>query len=370
MDAMASGGKGILLVSDDAKLIAVVTTVCELLGARLERVSYGLLGQDTPPDFYHRYDCIIAAGPTALRAAAAGVAVIVADERGGAGLLTLERLRQVLDAQGGPACFDTPVGIEFFLSALSDRPALAAARLPKELCDLHCEAARARQWTEWLCQVWENADAKSAPQSDPSLRLLGIATHMRPSTYRSNSLEDITGSEIPPVDIRSCPLPDSEVLVDIVMEPWISSTVPNLPLNRQLKATDTDRETLLEMLGEGWANMESWGCWTNGNEAVLSFKSDVPAGGDLELQLNISTYLPPCRVFQRVAVSVNGHPLLCWKVDRPALFKIPLYVAHGEDPGIYHITFHLPDAESPAIWGGGDARKLGLGLVSLILVPT
>lgn len=348
MDSRAYGGQGILLIADDNRLIDTVTAACGVLGLRLERLPYHE-AEDMPPDFYARYDAVIASGPVALAAAARGAAVIVADERGGAGLLTPDKLHKVLDARGGPACFDTPIDIEFFLAVLSDRRALAAARLLRELCDPHSEAARARQWSDWLRPLGKAIDSGSHSK----IQWLSFSWHNTRT-----------------VEARVSAPPQSEVLVDGRMESWLPTAVPSLPLDCLLAATADDRDILTGVLGQGWAHMESWGCWSDGDIATLCFQAPVLADAELVLYLRVHAYLPPGRVFQRVAVRVNGRLVLCWKVRGLDSFPIPLHREYLGDSDSYDITLHLPDAEQPSAWGRRDSRRLGLGLVSLNLAST
>jgi hypothetical protein len=142
---------------------------------------------------------------------------------------------------------------------------------------------------------------------------------------------------------------------------------PRLPLGRYIHASDAD--ALAGFFRDGWSREESWGRWTEQDEAVIRFETET-VDDDLELLFHINTFLPPIRQFQRVIVVVNGHPRLCWKVDRrvkEAPFCLPLPKEWRGDNGWWRIVLRFPDADSPRAWGFGDSRKLGLGLSGLEL---
>lgn len=362
--------KGVLLIADDFAFISSVKSVCGLLGERLERLSCGTAAQGLPPDFFTLYDCIIASEAVALCAAAAGRPVIVADERGSAGLLTRENLQRVLEAHAGPACFESSSGFEELLAALSKSRGLDSVELARELCDTHNEVVRARQWVDWLRKVGESSRIAVTERERSRERL-----HWLPFDVRGGVL--VHSDRVNPAartasDKLMLP-PASEVLLDFG-EPLIPALIfdagrplVRLPLDQHIAVND--EEPLVGVFGEGWSSGESWGRWTDGYEAVLEFELE-PDNGDLELLLDVHAFLPPGRLFQRVTVRVNGSLVMCWKLDRDARrapFGVPLRRAELGDGGVCRLTFYLPDADSPFAWGRPDSRKLGLALTGLRL---
>lgn len=123
----------------------------------LERVSRAGVSYGAPPDFYAGYGCVIATGAAALQAAASGVPVIVADERGSAGLVTRPKLQQILEAGAEPACFDSATNTATLLAARSESQKMDAAALTREMLKRHSEPVRARQWADWLIAFGEVA---------------------------------------------------------------------------------------------------------------------------------------------------------------------------------------------------------------------
>lgn len=358
--------RNILLVSDDPGLIAAVKGACELLWLRLERLSLGAAAQDIPAGFYERYDCVIGSGWAALDAAAAGVAVIVADGRGTAGRLTPTNLQRVLDANAGPGCFDGPVGAEMILAALSDATSSSSGGLGEALRQAHSASARLRQLLGWLRQLTLEAGSFAAPgdAADGPRRLdispaLPAAIHWERSDAADWSGSDTGAPSRPPVP---------EVLVDAVEQQPAPATLPSLSLGRRFRV-GSDSE-LTGLFGEGWHEGEAWGRWSGSREAALLFSTPVDEAGDLELLFSLHAFLSPIRTFQRVIVSVNGHWLVCWPVDRQAKqapFRLPLPAELSSGDGVWRIRLFLPDTDTPRAWGLSDCRQLGVGLSGLEL---
>ncbi|MGZ8246748.1 hypothetical protein [Methylomagnum sp.] len=360
--AFSGGRHSVLLIADDPALIAATQGACELLWFRLELLPPSAAAQACPAEFYSRYDCVIAAGQAALRAAAAGVAVIVADGRGTAGRLSQDNLQRVLDAHAGPACFDSPIGAEVILSALSDGAGLGPTGLSEPLYQSHSESARARQLVGWLRQAVVASDPVPDDRGDAP-RMLDISAPP-PAAGHPESGDHGADLAVRGHDAH----PASEVLVDVAEPETAAATLPRLPLNRRLRVSD--EPDLTGLFGEGWHREESWGRWTGSREAVLHFMAEASEGGELELLLHLHAFLSPVSAFQRVVVSVNGHWLLCWKVDRQskdAPFWLPLYPELSGEDGAWRIRLFLPDTDTPRAWGPGDCRQLGVGLAGLEL---
>jgi hypothetical protein len=359
-------GNRILVIGDDPALISAVQAACGLLGLRLERLPASAVAKGMPADLLARYDCVIASGQRALDAAASGMTVIVADERGSAGVLTRDKLERVLEAHAGPACFDSTASIEVFLNALHAYRASDAAGLAGELCALHDESARARRWVGWLREVGACAKTRAVSGREGAARwpqLLNIAAMVAASARRD---EARAGEWALPAEGGS--VPACELLVDLPpSEPNVSAP-PSLPLDQYIPTSDGTVPA--GFFGEGWSYGEPWGRWTEAQEAVLLFRPE-PFEGGLKLLFHLHGFLPAGRLFQRVLVRVNGHPVLCWKVDceaRAAPFELPLWREHLVEGEECRITFYLPDIDTPSAWGGVDTRKLGLALVGLKLI--
>lgn len=366
-DAQSSGSTfcgfrhSALLIGDDPGLVAAAKGACELLGFRLERLPPSAVAQGFPAAFYGRYDCVIGSGWAALDAAAAGVAVIVADGRGTAGRLTAENLRRVLDANAGPACFDGPIGAEAILAALPN--GTDSDGLGEALRLAHSESVRFHQLLGWLRQL----ALEAAPLSIPD-KAVGAPLRLDISAASLAEPGGVAGLSGREADAPNPPWPVAETLVDAVEEPAVPAALPKLPLNQRIPLGGGSDYP--GVFGEGWYDSEPWGRWAGGREAVLRFMVEGDGGGELELLLHLHAFLPPVRVFQRVVVNVNGQWLLCWRVDRQAReapFRLPLRPELLGEDRVWRVRLFLPDADMPRCWGPGDCRQLGVGLGGLEL---
>ncbi|MDV6344198.1 hypothetical protein [Nitrosomonas sp. Is37] len=357
----------VLLISDDTAFSSTVAAACEVLGVGLERLQHAASVQEMPPKFYARYRCVIAAGRAALQAAAAGATVIVADERGSAGLLTQENLSRVLDAHAGPACFENSGGIETVLLALRDSLAVDTSGLAQQLCISHSETARARHFTVWLRQMRKNAEvvASSRDSNVGWPQLLNIAAMTAAATQWAST--GLSAGVKKNFNFSSL-LPSTEMLVECAMPVAVElASPPRLPFNQHIAANE--EKTLTLFFGEGWSGGEPWGRWTDSSKATIQFETEV-IDGSSELLLYLHTFLPLGCLFQRVVVSINGHPLLCWKLDHTTHkvpFRLPLNPEYLNGKNVYRIKFNLPDASSPQSWGKKDVRMLGIGLTGFEL---
>lgn len=109
----------------------------------------------------------------------------------------------------------------------------------------------------------------------------------------------------------------------------------------------------------GISGAESWGRWTDGSKAVVEFKEALPNKFQLELQV--------ASVF---ADNVNA-PVKAIAGNVQREFKITaanqrIVVDFDGVNNAKAIAFEIPKPASPKDLGkGNDARKLGIGLVSL-----
>ena len=119
-----------------------------------------------------------------------------------------------------------------------------------------------------------------------------------------------------------------------------------------------------KFLGVGWSAPESWGRWSEGQEATLGFR--VPGEKSLKVRLELTPFAPPNHP-QRVALFADGQSVGEWRFDahkeETLLIDLPSETARK---GYVILKFSLPDAVSPAALGlSEDTRRLGVGLVSL-----
>jgi len=122
----------------------------------------------------------------------------------------------------------------------------------------------------------------------------------------------------------------------------------------------------------GWSGAEKWGTWSDGDSALLLLALSSTPKNDLELLIDGHAFLTDKHPSQEVDVLVNGHHVDTLKYDLQTnsgvrVVKMPKALAL-EKNGQLLIRFNFKNPISPAELGlGTDARRLGLGIVSLEL---
>ena len=135
------------------------------------------------------------------------------------------------------------------------------------------------------------------------------------------------------------------------------------------RSTDGWHQALLR----GWSNPEPWGVWTDGLQARMHLPARLSDGSKpTDLKLTVRGFLTTKHKQQRVHVSVNGEDVfdtvLTFASSGNTELSIPL-PSNVSDRSGYDIDFELPDAASPSELGmGGDTRKLGIGVISALLI--
>jgi hypothetical protein len=121
-------------------------------------------------------------------------------------------------------------------------------------------------------------------------------------------------------------------------------------------------------LVKGWAAPETWGTWSEGQDAEIALRV---APGTTSIVIDVLAFVMPPKLTQRVIVSINGVEALSTRLTQVQgnLLEIPLSAAIREtlvEGRVLNIQLHLPDATSPRNLGlNDDARLMGLGLKSL-----
>ncbi|MBB3457291.1 hypothetical protein FHT86_005609 [Rhizobium sp. BK313] len=142
-----------------------------------------------------------------------------------------------------------------------------------------------------------------------------------------------------------------------------------LPVKTEIDLAGTETDCLRLT---GFSGSESWGRWTNGNNASLEATCEC----DLTKQatnivLKAGTYLVPGKVErQRIIFRVNGSAPQT--VDMNSMDKKDIVLAAPGDPAnpsLLDVEMEFPDATSPARAGSSDDRLLGLAISSFSIVP-
>jgi hypothetical protein len=127
-------------------------------------------------------------------------------------------------------------------------------------------------------------------------------------------------------------------------------------------------------LGPGWSHQESWGTWSDGDQATIVLPCVAPAGAAVVLTIDGHAYVNERHPRQTIRVVVNGDTLadetytLADTGGRRTIV-VPAETA-ARTPGQLTIGLTFPDAAAPATLGlGDDSRRLGihLGFISLAI---
>lgn len=133
--------------------------------------------------------------------------------------------------------------------------------------------------------------------------------------------------------------------------------------------------------GQGWlltttgfSHPESWGTWSEGKLAAMSFciKDGVAGKQDIHLRFKVAAFVPEARPRLVVAIAAKEKQLGEWVfgkgdaiVDR--FVNVPPDLS---ERGCTNLVFTMSDVTSPASLGiSGDPRMLGLALVEMKVEP-
>jgi hypothetical protein len=121
-------------------------------------------------------------------------------------------------------------------------------------------------------------------------------------------------------------------------------------------------------VGEGWAPREEWGWWSVAPEASVKLSSGFV--GATELKVKAQAFAPPGTQGLDVTILLDGVQVAVWRFEPGPIGKIedrtiplPQPFAAGAQ-GV--LTFQFSHTYSPQeTLGGGDTRRLALGLVDI-----
>jgi len=119
-------------------------------------------------------------------------------------------------------------------------------------------------------------------------------------------------------------------------------------------------------VGGEWSWPESWGLWSNGDQAKMILP--IPEGGKVkQLKLNVRAFVTKLHPKQDVEVFIDQMPPQSISLSNPDLntwfINLPPNIAEKK---YLELQFHFKNPASPKDVGGvpGDDRKLGIGLIS------
>ena len=126
----------------------------------------------------------------------------------------------------------------------------------------------------------------------------------------------------------------------------------------------------LGFLLDGWSSPEPWGVWSDGPAAKLRFHLSPRPAGKVVLRLRLNAFLPVRSSRRDIDVLIAGKLVERWSFDSENPFGGRRLIVDQEafdSNGGLEIGFKVLKPESPVQFGlSRDARKLGIGLVSLL----
>jgi len=124
------------------------------------------------------------------------------------------------------------------------------------------------------------------------------------------------------------------------------------------------------LLGEGWWELESTGVWTVGEAASLILELTDAPQVNVELVLEVTSFVSPDHAKLEVEVSAGDKSLTkrVFHHGKPhSRLRIPLPSAARDETGRTVLEFRFRDPARPIDLGlSGDTRPLGLHLHSLM----
>jgi len=121
-------------------------------------------------------------------------------------------------------------------------------------------------------------------------------------------------------------------------------------------------------LADGWSTPESWGTWTDGQQAKIEMRL-VPQARSIVL--DALAFVQPQHPAQRVIVNLNGEQVLSTSLTQLLGNRLEVPISSALSQSLARddrltIELQLPDAISPRQLGiNDDSRVMGLGLKSL-----
>lgn len=121
----------------------------------------------------------------------------------------------------------------------------------------------------------------------------------------------------------------------------------------------------------GWGSAEATFTWTEGASASLNIPISVPETPFVTLKAGLSAFVNPGKVDrQSVRILINSKAVGIWVFEDPTLQEKMLFIPRDllTKSSNMEITFHIPDAVSPAHVGfNDDKRVLGLAVHTIEL---
>lgn len=332
--------------------IREISAACDLLGISLDIVGPAIGNVASAPErLMPQYDLVFASAMTALEALACGRAVVVCDGRGLAGMVTGLNFAAWRPLNFGRKTLSRPVEKDLLVDEIHKYDAEDANAL---MLKVRSEANLANQMSSYL-SCYRDVIAQrrnTAIDYADSFRLL--SNHLQLWSPR-------LGRIWPWMEERSR-------LIELLNLARQERT----PVQRDEPISfSVDKEPSRYLLMQGFSYPEGWGAWTEGDEASLRFGLAEPLARGAVLELVVRPFVNDLHQAVQVNVIANGRPMGSRRFERSQggepqtwLLELPAF----PDARMIWLNLEIHSPASPQELGlGDDARRLGLGFMSLTL---
>lgn len=333
--------------------IREVTAACDLLGLSLDVVGPVVDNViDSPEQLMLQYDLVFASAMTALEALACGRPVVVCGGTGLAGLVTRSNFDQWRPLNFGRRTLKRPL----------DRTLLI-----DEIRTYDGDDA-----TELMHRVRNEADVTSQVSSYLACYREVIAQQRgRATNYQHHfqMLSEHLQFWAPRPGPAWAWMAERSMLIDQLKTAQLERRPVRLD---ELISFSTDGNASQYVIMQGLSYPEVWGTWTNDDTASLRLELREPAMHGVVIDLVVMPFTPDRHPTIQVDATVNGRPVELRTYDRenmgvPQQWLIELPKLSGT---LIWLDLNMRSPVSPRELGmSEDGRRLGLGLVSLVVRP-
>lgn len=318
-----------------------VTLIGALAGREMKR----------PEDVLPQADVVIGTGLSALEGMACGCAVICADQRGSAGMISTGNLDRLRNENFGLRTLRDPISAGALCAALAaydpTNAAAVSGRVRSEMNFAH--------YIESLSDIYARSLAahRAAPpevaRSDLARHLQGwlpnLGTAWPWQIERDEMARKITELRQAHADVAS---QKAYMLAETILFSQAGDGVRYQDF--------------------GWGQTEDWGVWTEGAQARLTLELVPGEPQALRIECLAAAFAKPTKV----QVRANGRLAAIWSFEEgaPVLTRAFLVPATWLEASRLRLDFAIDRPVSPAELGmNDDRRQLGLGLMSLKVLP-
>jgi hypothetical protein len=344
--------RALAVTKANAPWLEAARAACRRKGIELDEVGPAVQNSvDDLPTRMAASDIVFAWSRSAAEAAATGAGVILTDEFGFGGLLTVAEAQNYPASMLGRRGLGAPASEADFVRAIEEHSVANAHAVAKA-------AHRKLSLTEMLAKYEAlYQGAIEGPVSEAS------------------RLHDFFEAALPRFDLAPDLICRGEALAArlLRLDAWIGANPDRaLPLGK-LKFDNASEA--VGLLATGWAEPEDWGCWSTAPVAAVDLPISVIDRWGGRIAVACEHYFPDLDApasMRPVEVRVGGWLVARWHFIRehysqpqaPRMLLLPEALWRGRN-GALRLAFHCPKSCAPIDTGGvDDPRQLGIGLIS------